>query len=63
MRSTLEIAAVHNVVDLALCAEARRTLHRVLDARGLGFFVKPGRARAAFNHQRAAWRSSSSSAS
>lgn len=34
-----------NVVDLALCSEARRTLHRVLSERGLGFFVKsnPGR--------------------
>jgi len=36
---------VPNVVDLALCAEARRALHRVLTERGLGFFVKanPGR--------------------
>ncbi len=35
-----------NVVDLSLCAEARRALHRVLSERGLGFFVKsnPGRA-------------------
>lgn len=34
-----------NVVDLSLCAEARRALHRVLSERGLGFFVKsyPGR--------------------
>ena len=34
-----------NLVDLSLCAEARRALHRVLSERGLGFFVKssPGR--------------------
>ena len=37
---------VPNLVDLSLCAEARRALHRVLSERGLGFFVKscPGRA-------------------
>ena len=29
-----------NVVDLSLCAEARRSLRRVLDERGLSFFVK-----------------------
>ncbi len=48
---------MHNVVDLALCAEARRSLHRVLDERGLGFFVKPGRARAAphLDSRRIAW--------
>jgi hypothetical protein len=34
-------SAVPNVVDLSLCAEARRALHRVLSERGLGFFVKP----------------------
>ena len=31
-----------NVVDLSLCTEARRSLRRVLDERGLGFFVRPG---------------------
>lgn len=33
------------VVDLSLCAEARRALQRVLSERGLSFFVKsnPGR--------------------
>ena len=34
-----------NVVDLALCADARRALHRVLSERGLGFFVHHGRGR------------------
>ena len=29
-----------NVVDLTLTAEARRALHRVLDQRGIGFFLK-----------------------
>ncbi len=32
-----------NVVDLALCAEARRALHRVLSERGHDFFVHRGR--------------------
>ncbi len=32
-----------NVVDLALCADARRALHRVLSERGLDFFVHRGR--------------------
>ncbi len=34
-----------DIVDLSLCAQARRALHRVLSERGLGFFVKanPGR--------------------
>ncbi len=31
-----------NVVDLTLCAEARRSLHHVLAQRGLGFFLKKG---------------------
>lgn len=34
-----------NVVDLALASEARRALHRVLEERGLGFFVKSTRNR------------------
>jgi hypothetical protein len=33
---------VQNVVDLSLCADARRALHRILAERGLGFFVKTG---------------------
>ena len=45
-----------NVVDLALCAEARRSLRRVLQDRGLGFFVKPGRARTPhLDSRRIAW--------
>ncbi len=31
-----------NLVDLTLCSEARRSLHRVLTQRGLGFFLKRG---------------------
>jgi hypothetical protein len=47
---------VHNVVDLALCAAARRALHRVLQDRGLGFFVKPGRGRSPhLDTRRIAW--------
>ncbi|HVI75571.1 MAG TPA: hypothetical protein VM683_11365 [Anaeromyxobacteraceae bacterium] len=50
------MAVVHNVVDLALCAAARRALHRVLEDRGLGFFVKPGRGRAPhLDTRRIAW--------
>ena len=45
-----------NVVDLALCAEARRALHRVLSERGLGFFVKPGGMRTPhLDSRRIAW--------
>ena len=29
-----------HIVDLTLTAEARRSLHRVLDQRGIGFFLK-----------------------
>ena len=47
-----------NVVDLTLTAEARRSLHRVLDQRGLGFFLQrrrrgPGPAR--LDARRIAW--------
>jgi len=31
---------VENIVDLTLTAEARRSLHRVLEERGIGFFLK-----------------------
>lgn len=31
------------IVDLTLCAEARRSLHRILSQRGLGFFLENGR--------------------
>ena len=45
-----------NIVDLALCTEARRALHRVLSERGLGFFVKPGGGRALhLDSRRIAW--------
>ncbi len=30
------------IVDLTLCADARRALHQVLSQRGLGFFLKRG---------------------
>ena len=44
-----------NVVDLSLCAEARRALHRVLSERGLGFFVKPGGRAPRLDSRRIAW--------
>ena len=45
-----------NVVDLTLCAEARRALHRVLSERGLGFFVKSASGRAPhLDSRRIAW--------
>ena len=45
-----------NVVDLSLCAEARRALHRVLTERGLGFFVKPVAGRPPrLDNRRIAW--------
>jgi len=46
---------VANVVDLALCAEARRALLRVLSHRGLGFFVKPGGRAPRLDSRRIAW--------
>ena len=54
-RSILEIAAVPNVVDLSLCAAARRTLHRVLSERGIGFFVKAGGRSPRLDSRRIAW--------
>ncbi len=45
-----------DIVDLSLCAEARRALHRVLSERGLGFFVKPNPGRAPhLDSRRIAW--------
>ena len=45
-----------NVVDLALTSEARRTLHRVLDERGLSFFLKEGKGGGArIGSRRIAW--------
>lgn len=44
-----------NVVDLSLCSEARRALHRVLSHRGLGFFVKPGGRAPHLDSRRIAW--------
>jgi len=47
---------VPNVVDLSLCADARRALHRVLEERGLGFFVVSRRGRAPhLDARRIAW--------
>jgi hypothetical protein len=36
---------VLHVVDLTLVSRARRVLHKVLDERGLGFFLEPGSSR------------------
>ncbi len=45
-----------NVVDLTLTAEARRSLHRVLDQRGIGFFLKrTRRGPAKLDPRRIAW--------
>ena len=45
-----------NIVDLSLCAEARRALRRVLADRGLSFFVTPGTSRAPrLDSRRIAW--------
>lgn len=47
---------MHNLVDLSLCADARKSLHRVLDARGLGFFLARGaRGPARLDNRRIAW--------
>jgi hypothetical protein len=47
---------VQNVVDISLCAEARRALDQVLSERGLGFFVKTGLGRAPhLDSRRIAW--------
>lgn len=46
-----------NVVDLSLTAEARRSLDRILGARGLSFFLKGGRGgpAARIDNRRLAW--------
>lgn len=45
-----------NIVDLTLCAEARRSLHRILTQRGLGFFLENGRrGRMRLDSRRIAW--------
>ena len=46
-----------NIVDLTLTAEARRSLHRVLDQRGIGFFLQRRRRRepARIDARRIAW--------
>ena len=45
-----------NIVDLTLCAEARRSLHRILSQRGLGFFLEAGRrGRMRLDRRRIAW--------
>jgi len=47
---------VSKVVDLTLSAEARRSLHRVLSQRGIGFFLKkPRRGPAKLDARRIAW--------
>jgi len=47
---------VPNVVDLTLTSEARRSLHRVLAQRGIGFFLKrPRRGQAKLDARRIAW--------
>jgi hypothetical protein len=47
---------VLNVVDLSLCSDARRTLHRVLDTRGLGFFLaRAPRGPARLDNRRIGW--------
>ncbi len=45
-----------NIVDLTLTAEARRSLHRVLDQRGIGFFLQRCRREPArLDARRIAW--------
>jgi hypothetical protein len=45
-----------NVVDLTLCSEAKRSLHRILGQRGLGFFLKRSRkGPARLDSRRIAW--------
>jgi hypothetical protein len=47
---------VPNIVDLTLCAEARRSLHRILSQRGLGFFLENGRrGKMRLDSRRIAW--------
>jgi len=48
---------VPNVVDLSLTAEARRALRRVLEDRGLAFFLKGGRGgpTARIDNRKLAW--------
>lgn len=47
---------MHNVVDLSLCAAARCALHRVLEERGLGFFLRSARGRTPhLDARRIAW--------
>jgi hypothetical protein len=47
---------VRNIVDLTLCAEARRALDQVLARRGMKFFLKSGaRGPARLDPRRIAW--------
>jgi hypothetical protein len=47
---------VPNLVDLSLCSDARKSLHRVLDTRGLGFFLaRAPRGPARLDNRRIAW--------
>ena len=48
--------SVENIVDITLAAEARRSLHRVLEERGIGFFLKRRRREPArLDPRRIAW--------
>jgi hypothetical protein len=48
--------SVQNIVDITLAAEARRSLHRVLEERGIGFFLKRRRREPArLDPRRIAW--------
>ncbi len=44
-----------HIVDLTLCAEARRALRRVLEQRGLAFFLKKGRGPPRLDPRRISW--------
>jgi hypothetical protein len=48
---------VPNIVDLSLTAEARRALRRVLEERGLAFFLRGGRGvpAARIDNRKLAW--------
>jgi hypothetical protein len=46
---------VPTIVDLTLCAQARRALHQVLTQRGLKFFLKPSRGMSRLDSRRIAW--------
>jgi hypothetical protein len=49
------IAPVPNVVDLTLVSRARRILHRLLEERGLGFFLLSSSRTPKLDPHRIAW--------